>query len=140
MCDCIELTAKLKDNVGTDSLALAVQPAYRLPHAEGTLWCVDEFPNYFVRNSGGCGCGAIDRCEDGPARLVPLRFVGYLLSIFPVESVALLWRWGDGSNKPRDLTRRRVPWSEFVRLNDERRLDSRMLYEILGKPKREAGG
>ncbi len=134
MCDCIELTVKLREDAGTDFLALPVQSAYRLPNGEGTLWCVGEFPNYSITN-GCCGCGSIDGSEDGPARLVPLRFVGYFLSIFPVGSVALLWWWGDDSNKPRHPPSRRVPWSEFVQLNDERRLDNRVLYEIFGTPK-----
>ena len=44
MCYSVELTVKLNDNAGTDSLALPVQSAYRLPKAEGTLWVRRHVP------------------------------------------------------------------------------------------------
>ena len=136
MCYNVELTVKLNDNAGTDSLALPVQSAYHLPNAKGTLWCAGEFPNYYLTN-GSCGCGSIDGPPEGPGRLTAHQFVSYFLWIFPVRSVELLWWYGNHTEKPSVPTRRRLKWSEFVHLNDVKCLDSGVLYEIVGRPTRE---
>ncbi len=130
MCDCIELTVRLDENAGTDTLALPLQSAFRLPEGEGRLWCLGAFPNYHIANGGGCGCGAIEGREGGPARLIPTHFIGYDLELFPVDRVELLWWFGSDDNRPIAPPVRKVPWREFQRVNEEMRLEGGVLYEI----------
>lgn len=135
MCDCIELKVRLRDDAGTDTLVLPRQSAHRLPNGEGTLWCHGEFPDYWIGN-GSCGCGSIEGREGGPARLIPLQFVGYFLTLFPVDRVELIWWNGSSDNKPIAPPICEIPWPEFVRRNDRRQFHDGVLYVISGRPER----
>lgn len=136
MCYNVEMTVCLKEDAGTDALVLAAPSAYPLPDdSPGRLYLRGEFPYYYVTN-GSCGCGSVEGPRVGPGRLLPVRFVRDLLAVFPVGSVELLWWWGDDGDKPRDPPRRSLSWSEFVQVNDQRQLESRIAYLVHGKPTR----
>ena len=136
MCYNVEMTVTLKEDAGTSVLLLPKPSAFPLrDSSEAKLHLRGDFPHYYVTNLC-CGCGAIEGPPDGPGRLLPTRFVGELLRVFPVGSVKLLWWWGGQDDKPCDPPQRRVTWSEFVRLNDLLQLESRTAYFIREKPTR----
>lgn len=137
MCTNVEMMVRVRDDAGAGGLVLPKPTGIPLDDGSGAKFRLcGEFPLYWVTN-GCCGCGAIDWPSDGPGRLVVVRFVEDLLAVFPVESVEVLWWWGDDNDRTADPPRRSIGWPEFVDLNDRGELESRVAYMIHGKPERK---
>lgn len=135
MCYNVEMTVHLREDAGTDSLALPAPSAFPLSDLpdDARLQLRGTFPHYYVFN-GACGCGSIEGPTKGPGRLVPVRFVSEYLAVFSLESIELIWWWGNDLDKPLDPPRRPVHWRDFVNLNEKSDLESGVAYVILGKP------
>jgi hypothetical protein len=130
MCHNVEWEVHEAGGPGADVLRDAMPPPFDLPDGGGTLHCQGEFPHYYVTN-GCCGCGSISGPREGAGRLEPLRFLSFFLEKESVSSVEVLWWWGEKPEKPRQQW---VHWSEFMRLNKERGVESGVAYLVHGKP------